>query len=368
MNKISRAALLVSIAMTATSVALICAGPLTPPAGSVASTSKSLAEIEPRIALSATNTPGDVSSVFIISQPGSYYLTGDLKPTGGRNGILVNADNVTIDLNGYSLDGSSDSTGFRAGITNSTPRRNVIVRNGTVRNFRGYGAIGHFHTSSFENLTFVDSLGGQLEIAPSSGTTVRNVRTRAPSGETGIQVGTNCTIEGCTVEGGTVGITVASGVVRGCSVLNPGYNGISIGAGVVTQCYVEGANSTASVNNAGINAGNGVRVESCVIKSCAASGVSVAGRVQVVNCQFTSCGKGVSGSGRTLIEGNHFTQCTTAVAITSTNSMIVGNRFAGNTTAINVPAGNTIGELYDFSSGGGTLTPTTGHPAANIVY
>ena len=47
-------------------------GSLTPPAGPVAPTPGP----EPRIAINATNTPGDADSVYRIAQPGSYYLTG----------------------------------------------------------------------------------------------------------------------------------------------------------------------------------------------------------------------------------------------------------------------------------------------------
>lgn len=358
-------------AMAVGLIVLVGAGPVTPPAGNVQPTMKTLQEVEPRTALSATNTPGDVSSVFIITQPGSYYLTGDVRPTGGRNGIMVNADNVTIDLRGYAVDGSSDSTGFRAGITNSGNRRNLRLFNGTIKNFRGYGMIGRFDTSSFEDLALIDSQGGQLEILQSSGCTVRNVRTRATSGETGIQVGSNSTVEFCTVEGGGVGITIQSGVVRGCSVMNPGAVGISSLNGLVVDCAVEGANSTSSIGNGGIALGTGAKAERCVLRNCQSAGVNLTGRAEVIDCQFTSCAKGVSASlsGRGRIEGNQFITCgTAAISLVGTNSLVIGNRFTGNTANIVVPAGNTVGEVLDFSAGGATLTAANAHPAANIVY
>ncbi|HYD01182.1 MAG TPA: right-handed parallel beta-helix repeat-containing protein [Phycisphaerales bacterium] len=347
------------------------AGPLNPPAGSVAPTMKTLQDAEPRTPLSATNTPGDVASVFVITQPGSYYLTGDVRPTGGRNAIMVNADNVTIDLRGYALDGSADTTGFRAGITNSGNRRNLRVFNGTIKSFRGYGMIGRFDTSSFEDMCLLDSQGGQLEILQSSGCTVRNVRTRAVSGETGIQLGGNSTVEFCTVEGGGIGITIQSGVVRGCTVMNPGSVGIYSANGLVVDCAVEGANSTSSVTNGGITLGTGAKAERCVLRNCQSAGVNLAGRAEVIDCQFTSCARGVTAnlSGRGRIEGNHFSFCTTAaVNLVGTNSIVVGNRFSGNGANIVAPAGNTLGELVDFSAAGGTVTAANCHPLANVVY
>lgn len=54
------------------------AGDLNPPAGPVSPTHKTLTEIEPRTAISMANTPGDADSLFKITQPGSYYLTGNI--------------------------------------------------------------------------------------------------------------------------------------------------------------------------------------------------------------------------------------------------------------------------------------------------
>lgn len=343
-------------------------GPLNPPTGAVSPTQKTLQEMEPRTIINATNTPGDASSVFIITQPGSYYLTGDVKPTGGKNAILVNADHVTIDLNGYTLDGSLDTTGFRAGITNSAPRRNLVLRNGTIRNFRGYGMIGTFNTSSFENLAFIDSLGGQLEIGQSDGCTVRNVRAKAATGETGIQVGDNATIEFCTVEGGHVGITATTGVIRGCSVVNPTGSGIFMFSGIVESCHVEGANSTSSISNGGIVVSNGSAVFDCNIRNCQSVGVNcISGRADVRDCNFTGCAKGVS-IARGTVERNQFTLCTTAVSLSaSANSLVIANRFQDCTTTITPLAGNTIGEIINFA-GGGVLNNATSSPHANIVY
>jgi len=64
---------------------------------------KTLDQIEPR-------TP--ISSVpFTISAPGSYYVTTNLTPGADQNGIVVAADNVTIDLNGFTLFGGGGSSG-----------------------------------------------------------------------------------------------------------------------------------------------------------------------------------------------------------------------------------------------------------------
>ena len=98
---------------------MLGAGELEPP-GSPASTMKTLDQVEPRIPIS--------SLPLTISAPGSYYLTGNLSSSG--TGITVSADDVTIDLMGYTISGGG--TGY--GIYMSS-RSNVEIRNGTVQGF-----------------------------------------------------------------------------------------------------------------------------------------------------------------------------------------------------------------------------------------
>jgi len=69
---------------------------------------------------------------YTINFPGFYYLGGNLTYTGTSEAITVNADDVTLDLMGFSLNSASRHTGNGIFITE---QKNVEIRNGTVRGF-----------------------------------------------------------------------------------------------------------------------------------------------------------------------------------------------------------------------------------------
>ncbi|MBN2378032.1 MAG: right-handed parallel beta-helix repeat-containing protein [Sedimentisphaerales bacterium] len=72
-----------------------------------------------------------------IDWPAMVTLVGSLKGTSGQNGLTINANDVTIDLSGHTLEGVSD-TGY--GGIYMIDRSNVEIRNGTIRDFK-YGVI-----------------------------------------------------------------------------------------------------------------------------------------------------------------------------------------------------------------------------------
>jgi hypothetical protein len=85
------------------------------------------------------DTPGCTPITYLpitISSPGVYCLTGHLRSSqGSGQAILVTAGFVTIDLNGWSLDGSDGgSTSTATGIYSTL--QHTTVRNGSVTGFQ----------------------------------------------------------------------------------------------------------------------------------------------------------------------------------------------------------------------------------------
>lgn len=117
----------------------------------LASASGALAQatINHNKALAGNVTPGDAPGYPItISRPGHYKLVGNLSVPVGSDGIVITANDVTLDLNGFTVAGAgscsrdnstrvvSCSGGGHKGIAVSGS--GGTLRNGTVRGF-GWG-------------------------------------------------------------------------------------------------------------------------------------------------------------------------------------------------------------------------------------
>jgi len=79
----------------------------------------------------AAAAPKAIHNCQTISEPGSYQLSRNLQTTGDC--LVITADNVTIDLDGYTIEGDGTGQGIGDG---DVARENITIRNGTVRNFR----------------------------------------------------------------------------------------------------------------------------------------------------------------------------------------------------------------------------------------
>ncbi|MBS0189955.1 MAG: right-handed parallel beta-helix repeat-containing protein [Phycisphaerales bacterium] len=358
-----------SVALFAmSSVVVALAGPLTPPPGPISPTPGP----EPRTPLNSFNTPGDATSVFRIDAPGSYYLTTNLVATGGKSGITIVADNVTLDLNGFTIE-QGDALGFPIGIsTNNTNRRGLVVRNGNINNFKGYGIFGQARDSLFEDLTFHENKSGSLELFQADDCTARNIRIFTTTGEAGLQLSNNARVENCVVDGGNTGIMVSgNSVVTGCVLVNQPSVGITIFGGLVEDCSVSSTKNANSFNAGGINAGGSVIVRNCSIRGIASAGIFIGGDATIKGCSISSCVKGIASSqfsgGSTTISDNDIADCSTvALDLLSGKHLVIGNRFRGN--ASNINAGPSVAFGAFVACVPGVLPAAAANPTANLVW
>lgn len=206
-----------ALAMPALSVLLTLpafAGPLNPPAGPVSSSYKTLTEVEPR-------TP--ISGPFTIDRPGSYYLTQNISVTGNSDAITILVDNVTLDLNGFTISGGRTGVNV-AGFFFSLNA--VTIINGNISDASGSGIFaGAFEDGSY-------------------GLHIRNVRVTGVN-DIGIDAGRGAVVENCYVRGGNIGIfTGFSSRVFDCTVESARTTGFFVAGGsTVTDCVAVGTNN-----------------------------------------------------------------------------------------------------------------------------
>lgn len=377
-NKTSRFAPVAIAALIAVS-GFVIAGPLNPPVGTITSTGKTLTEVEPRIAINATNTPGDADATFVISQPGSYYLTGNLTAANGKHGIQVMASNVTIDLNGFVLQGSG--AGATMGIADTrdelNTQRALKVQNGKILGFHygilmewiggvqfehlrlettgdgisinGSGSVQHCvlggpgsASSSFgvnvdgpASISDIQVFGYNLGINASSGA-IRN--SLAQSCAIGIRVGELA--ESCTTEQCSVGIDLdARATVRGCTI-----NSGDIGIRITGMQSVASGNSITSTSQAGIRVeSTNIRVENNTITGNSSTTPSAWGINVPVN--FNNA----------YIDGNVIRAMGGGIRVDATNCVVVRNSaspLTAGASAYQIVTGNRFGPLVKAVNGG----------------
>ncbi|GMV27606.1 MAG: hypothetical protein AMXMBFR58_36370 [Phycisphaerae bacterium] len=331
-----------------TAVLVSHAGPLDPPAGPVASTYKTLTEVEPRIAINATNTPGDGNSVFKITQPGSYYLTGGFTGVANKHGVEVTVSDVTIDLNGYRLKGV---TGSLDGIHSTS--EHIVVVNGAALSWGGSGVSVMGNYSRCEGLRSTGN--GANGIETGGGAIVEKCQTSTNGGD-GIVTSIVAVIHLCESNGNTgAGIRTSQSTVDHCAV-NHNAPGIIGGSGSnITHCSVTS------------NSGDGILVE----RTC---------RVAENTCSFSAATGSAAGIHATAadnrIEGNNVVNGDRGIVVDAGGNIIVRNTCSGNTTDWVLAANNVFGPIVDrrspasgavsgFSASGSTGTTD---PNANFSY
>ena len=277
-----------------------CQGPLTPP-GSPVPTMKTLDQLEARTIVNAANTPSDATNTFIISAAGSYYLTGNLTGAVGKHGISVQADDVTLDLNGFAL--ISGGSGTTRGVDLPIAKNNLCVRNGTIRGWSDGGVRTDLGTGVLaEKLRLSNNL------------------------VSGLSVG-NGLARDCTASGNTLGISMGSGTARDC-VATGNITGFVLGNGAQVRDSTATGNTTGFIGSdrsmisgclSTLNTGIGFSCTSYVTIADSTSsrngshGIVVGDRSEVVRCNSSrnvTLGAGAGGSGIITGLGCQVTDCT----------------------------------------------------------
>ena len=179
-----------------------------------------------------------------INESGSYVLTSNLTVTTG-NAININADNVTLDLNGHGIYGPGTGTGYGISAVNCY---NITIKNGIVRGFYFGIYLGNDdnHKGAGHRIEGIQASNNGLYGIYVCYSTVTNC-TANNNGDRGIyafkSIVTNCTAN----YNGSDGIYAYRSAVKGCNVRNNTGYGINMGSGCHNYIY----RNAASGNSAG---------------------------------------------------------------------------------------------------------------------
>ncbi len=139
---------------------------------------------------------GAVRAVSVISKPGSYILTRNISvKKAGMDGVDVNASDVTIDMQGYTISGVAGiATG--AGI-NAGSQTQVTIKNGFITGMGGAAVIvGGLGAVSGINASGDSSSGPSAVIQAGSGSIVSDNTVFGPSTSIGISCSSSCLARG----------------------------------------------------------------------------------------------------------------------------------------------------------------------------
>ena len=253
---------------------------------------------------------------FTVNSSGSYYLASSLQ-ANSTSGIIINADNVTIDMMGFSLEGNGNGSGLLLnGITISGD--NVTVQNGVVTSFGGNG------------IDINDS-----NLAPTDRASIRIINmVSAHNGDNGFFLGFG---------------QRSSFIFNSTAKRNNGA-GFIVGQGSTV------INSVAKNNdNLGFNIGSGSIVKSNIASDNSGSGFSLQDRNIVTN----NAANNNSTSGFTFIDGNTVKSNTSNNngehgIIASSNNYLVGNicRDNGNIGIVASNENKILGNILDGNQSG----------------
>ena len=189
-------ALFVVAAMTG----VVRGGPLDPPGAP--SATGTLPQVEPRSPIPPVGWNG--AFPIVISQPGSYFFTRSLHGVANTDGMQITTENVSIDLNGFTLAGASQ-TG--TGILVVGKQGVIHISNGVVRDWWN-GINGWVDDNNQAVFSRVDHV------------------TAVANANWGIALGYESEITDCNASQNNIGVRTQYSVVRGCHATQNTYVGI----------------------------------------------------------------------------------------------------------------------------------------------
>ncbi|MBN1476564.1 hypothetical protein JXA47_07420 [Candidatus Sumerlaeota bacterium] len=257
------------------------------------------------------------STPFIISSPGSYVLGGDVSMSTHGDCIRIQAHNVTLDLGGHRIRGTTAGGGIGV---RQTAGHGARVLNGWAASFGGSGIVLLDH-ATVENVTVRENRGSGVQCGV--GAHVFDVTALGNRGW-GIQTAAQSLVESCVAVGNNLngdkaGISVLSASeVRGCiaNANSPDVPGAAFGIVAYTECTVTGNTADDNVAHTANHTGAGIWTDS----GCTVTGNTCRGNIGRGDEAYGGRGIGIHVGDDSTVIGNTCQQS----SIAETNGMAIG--------------------------------------------
>ncbi|MEL6328801.1 MAG: NosD domain-containing protein [Planctomycetota bacterium] len=290
---------------------------LDPPSGPVEETGTPLGEINPGTPISSL--PSAANAVHVISEPGRYYLDRDIAdPGAGVFAILVTTStNVTIDMNGFAIDGNGAETQAAIGLDAGV----VTIENGTIRDWGSFAIVENDATLTLRRLVLRNIAGasaaalnrytviedcvfdananplrfnGGTVAGVQPGIVIKDTRFIAmpaaidASNAVGVQL-LDCNFSGLGAASSAIKVVLGADaqVVR-CNFHTGGENGLQAGDGA--QILDSRFTGIVTGSTFGISVGNAAVISRCIVKNYSGNGINALNNCLIEGTAVNGCG------------------------------------------------------------------------------
>jgi hypothetical protein len=211
------------------------AGSLEPPPGPISPTMKPLQEVEARTPIRQADLP------LSITADGAYYLAENLNANvNGGDMITVSATHASIDLNGFTIHGTSQVAQASDCIQVEPTVRSFHLGNGVIRacGLNGVTTNGATDMSvTLERLHVLENGANGITLGTGAYGVISECVARG-NGQRGVLLDKGIIEDTMAMDNGSVGLTLQNGLIRGCMArANVVFNAIVLSGGLMADTY-----------------------------------------------------------------------------------------------------------------------------------
>jgi len=272
------------------------------------------------------------ASPVLAAGEGSVSITEDTILTRdyifSGNGFVIGADNITLDMNGYTITGEALS--FSRGIL-VMGRNGITIKNGTITGFSQGVQLFNADNNVIQDVISQNNTENGIHIMSDSDKNLIDDCTLKSNGTNGVFIGygvspsNNNTVQNCTISNNPDGINAYDSV--GNSLVRNTINNFS-GSGIFLKYSESNHVLFNRVSNDGVSDGQGIHLDdACSFNVIQGNNISTCGVAGIIS-------DGID-SEENLVQGNNISNCVgVGIRIHGTKHEVQGNNITASTRGI----------------------------------